>query len=108
MAGARRPGGTMERGPGDAVSLDRMAGQGAVRLPGVVLFVLVAATYAAGYQLATGWFSAAGQGASFFPPAGVTLAALVLVARRQWPIVLAAAAGAELSLDLARHTGALS
>src|SRR5262245_19225878 len=67
---------------------------------GVLLFVLVAAGYVLGYELASNWFSAENQGASLFPPAGVTLAALVLVGRRQWPIVLAAAASAELALDL--------
>ena len=56
-----------------------------------VLFVLVAAGYVAGYQLSSEVFSAEGQNASFFPPAGVTLAALVLVERSRWPIVLAAA-----------------
>ena len=64
------------------------------------LFVLVAVGYGAGYKLAQEWFSAADQGASFFPPAGLTLATLVLVRRRSWPIVLAAAAAAEVTLDL--------
>jgi len=66
------------------------------------LFVVVAAAYAAGYVLAWKWFSAPGQGASFFPPAGVTLATLVLVRRDRWPLVLAAAASVELALDLGR------
>jgi serine/threonine-protein kinase RsbW len=68
------------------------------------LFVIVAAAYALGYALAWKWFSAPGQGASFFPPAGVTLATLVLVGRRRWPVVLAAAAFAEVVLDLGRGT----
>ena len=71
-----------------------------VRPHWLLLFVLVAAGYAVGYQLATSWFSAEGQGASFFPAAGVTLAALVLVTKRQWPVVLVAAGLTELSLDL--------
>jgi serine/threonine-protein kinase RsbW len=71
----------------------------------VLLFVLVAAGYAFGYKLAQNWFSAPGQGASFFPPAGLTLAALVLVARRRWPVVLAAAAGTEIVLDTSNGTG---
>ncbi len=74
-----------------------------VRPHWLLLFVLVAVGYAVGYQLATSWFSAEGQGASFFPAAGVTLAALVLVSRRQWPVVLVAAGLTELSLDL--HDG---
>jgi serine/threonine-protein kinase RsbW len=70
----------------------------------VALFAIVALAYATGYALAWKWFSAPGQGASFFPPAGVTLSALVLVGRRRWPVVLAAAASAELVLDLGRGT----
>ena len=66
------------------------------------LFAVVAAGYAAGYLLAWKWFSAPGQGASFFPPAGVTLATLVLVRRSRWPVVLAAAAAVEVALDLGR------
>jgi serine/threonine-protein kinase RsbW len=71
-----------------------------VRLHWLPLFVLVALGYAVGYELAQSWFSAEDQGASFFPPAGLTLGALVLVARRQWWVVLAAAGLAELVLDL--------
>jgi integral membrane sensor domain MASE1 len=72
---------------------------------GAILFALVAAGYVVGYKLAQEWFSAANQGASFFPPAGVTLAALVLTGRRQWPIVLAAAAAAEITLDTLNGVG---
>ena len=60
--------------------------------------------YAVGYKLSENWFSAEDQGASFFPPAGLTLGALVLLARRQWWIVLAAAGIAELALDLDNGT----
>lgn len=74
----------------------------------VGLFVLVAFGYVLGYQLASRWFSAEGQGASFFPAAGVTLAALVLVRRRLWPIVLAAAAISELVLDVSNGTDVLA
>jgi serine/threonine-protein kinase RsbW len=70
----------------------------------VSLFVIVAAAYAVGYVFGWKWFSAPGQGASFFPPAGVTLATLVLVRRSRWPVVLAAAASAEVVLDLGRGT----
>jgi serine/threonine-protein kinase RsbW len=75
---------------------------------GLLLFVLVGAGYVLGYKLASEWFSAEDQGASFFPAAGVTLAALVLVPRRQWPIVLAAAATAEFFLDLSGGSSALA
>lgn len=79
-----------------------------VRLHWLVLFGLVATGYVVGYKIAQHWFSPENQGASFFPPAGVTLAALVLVSRRQWPVVLAAAASAELVLDLERGTSAFA
>lgn len=65
----------------------------------LLLYVGVGLAYAAGSQLAFTWFGADGTGASFFPSAGVTLAALVLTRRRQWPIVLAAAGTAEFVLD---------
>ena len=70
-----------------------------------VLFVLVTTGYVLGYQLASRWFSAEDQGASFFPAAGVTLAALVLTRRQLWPVVLAAAALSELTLDLWNGSG---
>jgi serine/threonine-protein kinase RsbW len=75
-----------------------------VRLHWLPLFVLVALGYVVGYKLAQNWFSAEDQGASFFPPAGLTLGALVLLERRQWWIVLAAAGTAELALDLDNGT----
>ena len=66
----------------------------------LVLFVLVGASYALGSQLAFSWFGADGLSSSFFPAAGVTLAALLLVPRRRWAVVLAAAGLAELTVDL--------
>ena len=66
----------------------------------LALFLLVAGGYAVGSELAFSWFNADGLSASFFPAAGVTLAALLLVRRTRWPIVLAAAGVAELTLDL--------
>jgi serine/threonine-protein kinase RsbW len=64
------------------------------------LFVLVAVGYGLGSELAFSWFAANGLNATFFPAAGVTLAALLLVPRGRWPIVLAAAGLAELTVDL--------
>jgi serine/threonine-protein kinase RsbW len=66
----------------------------------LTLFVAVAVAYALGSQLAFSWFGANGLNASFFPAAGVTMAALVLIPRRRWPVVLAAAGLAELTVDL--------
>lgn len=64
-----------------------------------LLFCAVAASYALGSWLSYSWFGADGQSASFFPAAGVTLAALLLVAPRAWPVVLLAAAAAELAVN---------
>jgi serine/threonine-protein kinase RsbW len=66
----------------------------------LVLFAAVGVAYAAGSQVAFSWFGADGLGASFFPAAGVTMAALLMVDRRRWWIVLAAAGLAELTVDL--------
>lgn len=69
-------------------------------LPGLALFLLVGLAYAAGSLTSYAWFNAGGVGATFFPAAGVTLAALVLVPPRRWPICLAAVACAEVTIDL--------
>ena len=62
--------------------------------------MLVAVGYGAGSQLAFTWFNADGDNASFFPAAGVGLAALVLLERRLWPLVLATLAVTEIGLDV--------
>ncbi|HJU52627.1 MAG TPA: SpoIIE family protein phosphatase [Acidimicrobiia bacterium] len=64
------------------------------------LFALVFVAYSVGSEIAFSWFGANGLNASFFPAAGVTMAALLLTERRQWPIVLAAAGLAEFAVDL--------
>ncbi|MEZ5098273.1 MAG: MASE1 domain-containing protein [Thermoleophilia bacterium] len=69
------------------------------------LAATVAGAYALGSQIAYWWFGATGVNASFFPAAGVTVAALVLTDRRRWPVVLAAAATAEVAVDLAHGLG---
>ncbi len=71
----------------------------------VCIFIAVAAAYAVGSQLSYSWFGADGTGASFFPAAGVTLAALVIARRADWVVVVAAAALAEISLDLWHDIG---
>lgn len=70
-----------------------------------VVAALVVVGYALGSLLSYHWFRASGAGdgdASFFPAAGVTLAALLLVSRRLWPVVLVSAAATEIVVDLAQ------
>ncbi len=66
-----------------------------------LVVVVVAIGYGLGAELAWSWFGA-DAGASFFPAAGVTLAAVILCRRSLWPAILAAAAVAEIVVDL-RH-----
>jgi integral membrane sensor domain MASE1 len=66
------------------------------------LLILVALGYAAGSLVAFVLFEASTAGAVLFPPAGVSLAALVLTRPRQWPWVLATVAVTEVVLDLSQ------
>lgn len=65
----------------------------------VALFACVALFYAAGAVLSWESFGA-GITPVFFPPAGVTLAAMLLTPRSRWPVVLAAIIATELMVDL--------
>src|SRR3954447_13389020 len=67
--------------------------------PATVLGVGVA--YAICAELSWTVFGAGSIGPAFFPAAGVALAALVLLPRRQWPAIRAACAVAELAVDTA-------
>lgn len=67
----------------------------------VLAFAVVGLCYLAGAESAWRLFGASDIGLAFFPPAGVTLAALVLLPRRRWWAVLAAVVVVEMSLDLA-------
>jgi serine phosphatase RsbU (regulator of sigma subunit)/anti-sigma regulatory factor (Ser/Thr protein kinase) len=78
------------------------------RLRFVAITAGVCAAYATGSLLAFWWFDALGVGPSFYPPAGVTLAALVLLPRRDWPAVILGVALAEGSIDLWQGLGALT
>lgn len=73
-----------------------------VRLFGLALGL--GALYALG-ALLPWWFlkDTSTSGSAFFPPAGLTLAALALTPRRTWPLWLSAAAIAELSVDLTHN-----
>lgn len=75
---------------------ERLAAPNATRS----LFLVVAISYALGAEAAQRWFDA-GVGLAFYPPAGVTIAALVLVPPRRWWVVLLAAAAAETGIGLA-------
>ena len=65
------------------------------------LFAMVGAAYAVGAEMSWQSFS---SGAAFgFPPAGVTVAALLLTARRSWPVVISAIVVSEVCVDLQHH-----
>ena len=64
------------------------------------LAVALGALYALVAHATYRYLTAPNSAASFFPPAGITLATLLLTPRRTWPLWLAAFAAAELILDL--------
>src|SRR5215475_3030339 len=80
-------------------SLNRWARSAAGRAVG--LFAVIAAAYVVGAELAWHHFS---SGLAFgYPPSGVDVAALLLVARRRWPVVIAAMVVCEVGVDLQHH-----
>ena len=64
------------------------------------LGVIIGGLFALGALLPFWFLASPNSGAAFFPPAGVTLAALLLTPRRTWPVWLVAAMVAELAVDL--------
>jgi signal transduction histidine kinase len=70
----------------------------------VALLGAFAALYTAGALITYWYLTPDGASASFFPPAGLTLAALLLAPRRTWPLWLATIAVTEITIDLARHS----
>jgi serine phosphatase RsbU (regulator of sigma subunit)/integral membrane sensor domain MASE1 len=65
------------------------------------LFAVIAGAYVVGAELAWHHFS---SGLAFgYPPSGVDVAALLLVARRRWPVVIAAIVVCETGVDLQHH-----
>ena len=70
------------------------------RLGVVALFLVVAAAHAAGTAAVYQFNHLTSAGEVFFPAAGVTVAALLLVPRRWWPVVLVATFASELAADL--------
>jgi signal transduction histidine kinase len=69
----------------------------------LALAVLVGGFYALGAEFVFRYLLTPAEGATFFPSAGVTLAALLLCRRSWWPAILVAVAVAEISIDLAHH-----
>ena len=65
---------------------------------GVRVFCVVAVAYAAGAVLSWQSFGA-GSSPTFFPPAGVTVAAMLLTRRSLWPVIVGAVVVAELAVD---------
>jgi serine phosphatase RsbU (regulator of sigma subunit)/integral membrane sensor domain MASE1 len=80
-------------------SLERRARSAAGRA--AALFALIAGAYVVGAELAWHHFS---SGLAFgYPPSGVDVAALLLLARRRWPLVIAAIIVSEVGVDLQHH-----
>src|SRR6202021_805410 len=80
-------------------NLERFARSAAGRA--AALFAVIAAAYVVGAELAWHHFS---SGLAFgYPPSGVDVAALLLIARRRWPIVIAAIVVSEVGVDLQHH-----
>ena len=64
----------------------------------LALFAIIAVTYALGAELS--WHSFDSGTAFGFPPAGITVAAMLLTSRRYWPAVIAAIVVSEVGVDL--------
>ena len=80
-------------------NLERWARSTAGRTAG--LFAVIAAAYVVGAELAWHDF---GSGLAFgYPPSGVDVAVLLLIALRRWPVVIAAIVVSEVSVDLQHH-----
>jgi signal transduction histidine kinase len=65
--------------------------------------VVLGALYAFGALLVFWFLATPSLGSAFFPPAGLTLAALALSDRRTWPLWLIAAGTAEFFVDITHH-----
>src|SRR5208337_3274252 len=80
-------------------NLERWARPAAGRAAG--LFAVIAAAYVAGAEL--GWHHFSSGLAFGYPPSGVDVAALLLIARRRWLVVIAAIVVSEVGVDLQHH-----
>ena len=88
-------------GVGGAFVVSGAARGEAVRL--TALAVCIGGLYALGALLPFWFLSHPNEGVAFFPPAGLTLATLVLTPRRTWPLWLAVAAAAGFTVDVTHH-----
>jgi signal transduction histidine kinase len=88
-------------GAGQSAAAARVRWWGRREVAGaLVLFAVIAAAHAAGTGIVSHLNRVSTSGEVFFPAAGVTVAALLLLPRRLWPLVLAAAFASELAADL--------
>jgi serine phosphatase RsbU (regulator of sigma subunit)/integral membrane sensor domain MASE1 len=95
LAVARLPAGPMAF----LANLERWARSAGGRTVG--LFAVIAGAYVVGAELAWHHFS---SGLAFgYPPSGIDVAALLLIARRRWPVVIAAIVVCEIGVDLQHH-----
>ena len=95
LAVARLPGGAT------AVLADLKRGSRSTTGRAAALFAVIAGAYVVGAELAWHHFS---SGLAFgYPPSGVDVAVLLLVARRRWPVVIAAIVVSEVGVDLQHH-----
>src|SRR5215470_829423 len=95
LAAARPPSGAMAF----RANPERWTRSAAGRAVG--LFAVMAEAYVVGAELTWHRF---GSGLAFgYPPSGVDVAALLLMARRRWPVVIAAIVVSEVGVDLQHH-----
>ena len=80
-------------------NLERWAWSAAGRA--ACLFAVIAGAYVVGAEL--GWHHFSSGLAFGYPPSGVDVAALLLMARRRWPVVIAAIVVSEVGVDLQHH-----
>lgn len=71
----------------------------------LVVPIVVAIAYGLGAELAWRVFGASEIGLAFFPPAGITIAAVLSSSRRVWPGIVVAVLAAELVVDVAHGLG---
>ncbi|OBB10658.1 serine/threonine protein phosphatase, partial [Mycobacteriaceae bacterium 1482268.1] len=91
--------------PGTRRSRARVRGRRSSWRSASLLFAGVGLTYLAGAVLSWQSFGAGVVGPVFFPPAGVTVAAMLLTPRSRWAVIVAAIAVAEFAVDLRYGVG---